>query len=80
MSKIEIFTGSCHLCEEAVDVVNKAVGDTGSEIVVRSIDGPEAQAYGLSAVPSIVKDGKLVFSHRPTLEEAVRELRDEAAV
>ena len=74
MSKIEIFTGSCHLCEEAVAVVNEVVAGTPNEVIVRSIDGPEAKAYGLSSVPSVVKDGEVVFTRLPSKEEAAAAL------
>ena len=74
MSKIEVFTGSCHLCDEAVQVVNQVTEGSNAEVVVRSIDGPEAKAYGLTSVPSIVKDGAVVFTGLPTAEEAREKL------
>jgi hypothetical protein len=62
MSTVEVFTGSCRLCDAAVEVVNEAVTPCGCEVIVRSIDGPEAKAYGLTSVPSVVKNGEVVFT------------------
>ncbi len=76
MSTVEVFTGSCRLCEAAVDVVREAVSTCGCEVIVRSIDGPEAKAYGLTSVPSVVKNGEIVFTRLPTIEEAISELRE----
>jgi len=75
MSKIEVFTGSCHLCDEAVAVVTEVLEGSEHEMIVRSIDGTEARAYGLSAVPSVVKDGAVVFTRLPSKEEAMAALR-----
>ncbi|MEA2553705.1 MAG: MerR family transcriptional regulator, Zn(II)-responsive regulator of zntA [Fimbriimonadaceae bacterium] len=75
MSKIEVFTGSCHLCDQAVDVVKEAVAPCGCEVIVRDIDGPEAKAYGLTSVPTIVRDGEILFRRLPTKEEAIGALR-----
>jgi hypothetical protein len=69
-SRIEVFIGGCKLCDRAVALVNDVVDPAEADIEVLSIDGPEAQAYGLKAVPSIVKDGQLVFAGLPTEEEA----------
>lgn len=74
MSKIEVFTGSCHLCDEAVALVKEVTTGSENEVVVRSIDGPEAKAYGLSSVPSVVKDGEVIFTRLPSKEEAVAAL------
>lgn len=76
MSTVEVFTGSCRLCDAAVQVVKEAVAPCGCEVVVRSIDGDEAKAYGLTAVPSVVKNGEVVFSRLPSLEEAISALRE----
>jgi len=76
MSTVEVFTGSCRLCDAAVQVVKEAVAPCGCEVVVRSIDGDEARAYGLTAVPSVVKDGAVIFSRLPSLDEAITALRE----
>ena len=76
MSTVEIFTGSCRLCDAAVEVVQEAVSPWGCEVIVRSIDGPEAKAYGLTSVPSVVKNGEVVFTRLPTIEEAISALRE----
>lgn len=76
MSTVEVFTGSCRLCDAAVDVVREAVAPCGCEVIVRSIDGPEAKAHGLTSVPSVVKNGEIVFTRLPSLEEAISVLRE----
>ena len=76
---MEVFTGSCRLCDAAVEVVNEAVAPCGCEVIVRSIDGPEAKAYGLTSVPSVVKNGEVVFTRLPSIEEAISTLRETAA-
>lgn len=78
MSTVEVFTGSCRLCDTAVEVVREAVSPCGCEVIVRSIDGPEAKAYGLTSVPSIVKNGEVMFTRLPTIEEAISKLREPA--
>ena len=74
-STIEVFTGSCRLCTAAMDLVREAVEPCGCTVIERSIDGPEAQAYGLRSVPSIVRDGEILFTSLPSREEAIATLR-----
>ncbi len=76
MSTVEVFTGSCRLCDAAVQVVKEAVSPCGCDVVVRSIDGEEAKAYGLTSVPSVVKNGEVVFTRLPSIEEAISALRE----
>lgn len=76
MSTVEVFTGSCRLCDAAVQVVKEAVAPCGCDVVVRSIDGEEAKAYGLTSVPSVVKNGEIVFTRLPSIEEAISALRE----
>lgn len=76
MSTVEVFTGSCRLCDAAVQVVKEAVAPCGCEVIVRSIDGDEAEAYGLTSVPSVVKNGEVVFTRLPSIEEAISALRE----
>ena len=76
MSTVEVFTGSCRLCDAAVQVVKEAVAPCGCDVVVRSIDGEEAKAYGLTSVPSVVKNGEVVFTRLPSIEEAISALRE----
>ena len=76
MSTVEVFTGSCRLCDAAVEVIREAVSPCGCEVIVRSIDGPESKAYGLTSVPSVVKNGEVVFTRLPSIEEAITALRE----
>ena len=74
MKKIEVFTGSCRLCEGAVALVDKVADKDQFEVDVQSIDGDRAKSLGLTAVPSIVLDGSLLFAGLPTEEDLVRAL------
>lgn len=67
--KLEVFTGSCRLCEGAVALVENLADKEKFEINVLSIDGDRAKELGLTAVPSIVRDGKLLFARLPSKEE-----------
>lgn len=67
--KIEVFTGSCRLCEGAVALVENLADKDRYEVDVLSIDGDRAKELGLTAVPSIVKEGELLFAQLPTKEE-----------
>jgi hypothetical protein len=72
--KIEVFTGSCRLCESAVALVESVADVDRYEVEVLSIDGDRAKELGLTAVPSIVRDGELLFARLPTQEELVETL------
>jgi predicted DsbA family dithiol-disulfide isomerase len=74
LKKIEVFTGSCRLCEGAVALVDKVADKDQFEVDVQSIDGDRAKSLGLTAVPSIVLDGSLLFAGLPTEEDLVRAL------
>jgi predicted DsbA family dithiol-disulfide isomerase len=74
LKKIEVFTGSCRLCEGAVALVDKVADKSQFEVDVQSIDGDRAKSLGLTAVPSIVLDGSLLFAGLPTEEDLVRAL------
>ncbi len=67
---IEVFTAGCPLCDEAVQRVQNAVAQCGCTVITRTPDSPEAQRYGIRAVPAIVVDGQLVFTGLPTQEQA----------
>ncbi|OYT74479.1 MAG: hypothetical protein CFK49_08215 [Armatimonadetes bacterium JP3_11] len=67
---IEVFTAGCPLCDETVQRVNNAVAQCGCTVITRTPDSPEAQRYGIRAVPAIVVDGQLVFTGLPTQEQA----------
>lgn len=69
MSKrnVEVFTSGCYLCEEAVNLV-KEIACSSCEVKVYDLSNPrdskecieKAKNYGVSSVPSIVVDGKIV--------------------
>ena len=67
---IEVFTAGCPLCDETVQRVKHAVAQCGCTVITRAPDSPEAQRYGIRAVPAIVVDGQLVFTGLPTQEQA----------
>lgn len=67
--KIEVFTGSCRLCEGAVALVENLADKDRYVVDVLSIDGDRAKELGLTAVPSIVREGELLFARLPTKEE-----------
>jgi len=61
--KIEIFSGGCPLCEEAIQMVKELTKECGCEITVYDIrekDNKEkARRMNIRSVPSILIDGKL---------------------
>ena len=69
MSKrnVEIFTSGCYLCEEAVNLV-KEIACPSCEVNVYDLSNPceskecidKAKKYGVTSVPSVVVDGKIV--------------------
>ncbi len=67
---IELFSAGCPLCDETVQRVQQAVAQCGCTVITRTPDSPEAQQYGIRAVPAIVVDGQLVFTGVPTQEQA----------
>jgi DNA-binding transcriptional MerR regulator len=67
---IEVFTAGCPLCDEAVQRVQNAVAHCGCTVITRTPDSPEAQQYGIRAVPAIVVDGQLLFTGVPTQQQA----------
>lgn len=73
-SKIEVFTGSCRLCEGAVALVENLADKERYEVEVLSIDGDRAKELGLTSVPSIVRDGQLLFARLPSQDELVASL------
>ncbi len=67
---IEVFTAGCPLCAETVQRVRNAVAQCGCQVITRAPDSPEAQQYGIRAVPTIVVDGQVLFTGVPTQEQA----------
>lgn len=72
---IEVFTANCPLCDETVQRVKQAVAHCGCTVVTRAPDSPEAQQYGVKAVPTIAVDGQILFIGVPTQEQANAMLR-----
>jgi DNA-binding transcriptional MerR regulator len=72
---IEVFTAGCPLCDETVQRVQQAVAQCGCTVVTRAPDSPEAQQYGIRAVPAIVVEGQLLFTGVPTQAQADALLR-----
>ena len=61
-NQVEIFTAGCHLCDDAVALVNTVVRDTSVVTVHRMQDvatAARAKALGITSVPAVVIDGKL---------------------
>lgn len=75
MATIEIFTGNCSKCDEAVRNIKEAVSACGCQVKVLSIDSQEAKDRGINLVPCIWKDGEQVMCGAPTLEEAIAKFR-----
>lgn len=72
---IEVFTAGCPLCDETLKHVREAVAPCGCSVVERRADSPEATRYGVTAVPTIVADGQIVFVGKPAPEQAIALLR-----
>jgi len=76
---IEVFTAGCYVCDETIEIVQKA---RCSECIVTEYNILEkyeseiclqkAKEYGIKAVPTIVVDGKIVIVGKPT----VRQVKD----
>lgn len=64
--KVEVFTSGCYLCEDTVKLV-KDLACPSCEVVVYNLSNPceskecleKAKQYGISAVPTVVVDGKV---------------------
>lgn len=72
---IEVFTAGCPLCNETLQRVKEAVAPCGCHVIERTPDSVEAQQYGITAVPAIVVNGQLIFTGRPTSDQAIALLR-----
>lgn len=75
-NRIEVFTADCPLCKDTMKIVREVCKEC--EIIERQCSGEvccdEAKGYGISSVPTIVFNGKIVLEGKPTLEEAKRAL------
>lgn len=64
--KVEVFTSGCYLCEDTVKLV-KDLACPSCEVVVYDLSNAceskecleKAKQYGISAVPTVVVDGKI---------------------
>jgi len=64
--KIEVFTAGCSICQPTVDMV-KSMACAYCDVVVYNVTDPaqqealtKAQAYGVSRLPSVAVNGKLL--------------------
>lgn len=77
--KIEVFSASCPLCLEVIEVVMREAGSS-SEVIVRSMTDARgfgrATALGVRSVPAVAIDGKLVFSGYRSGVDIMQILRD----
>ncbi|MBW2148696.1 MAG: thioredoxin family protein [Deltaproteobacteria bacterium] len=61
--KVEIFSAGCPLCDDVAAKV-KDLSCSSCEITINNLDKgqgvTEARAYGVTSVPAVVVDGKLI--------------------
>ncbi|HXG23654.1 MAG TPA: MerR family DNA-binding protein [Chthonomonadales bacterium] len=72
---IEVFTAGCPLCDETLKNVRDAVTPCGCNVVERSVDDAAARSYAITAVPTVVADGQVIFIGKLTPDQAVALLR-----
>ncbi|NCO33518.1 MAG: hypothetical protein AUJ92_01125 [Armatimonadetes bacterium CG2_30_59_28] len=73
--KVAVFTAGCPVCEDAVQLVNQlACPSCDVSVYDLRADGnaaAEAKAYGVTSVPTVVVDGRIVdCCARPAVNEA----------
>ena len=72
--KIEVFSAGCPTCNETLELVRNAVSDCGCEVTERRCTESElcdeAKQYGITAMPTVVVDGRIMFEGRITREQA----------
>ena len=72
--KIEVFSAGCPLCNETLKLVKEAVSSCGCEVIERRCSAdeqcPEAKAYGVRSMPTVVVDGKIAFEGAVTRDQA----------
>ena len=71
MKQIEILGASCGRCKAMEECAKQAAKRLGLECeIVKVTDPMKFIAYGITAIPTLVIDGKVVVSGRvPSLEE-----------
>lgn len=76
MTTFEVFSADCPLCRSAVKTLRSAISQRkcGCEVVEQRCSGDvccePAQKYGVSAVPTIARNGKIVHVGKLTKQEA----------
>jgi thioredoxin-like negative regulator of GroEL len=63
--KIEVFSAGCTVCEEAIDIVERAAGPSDEVIVHHMNDiriAQRAKSFGIRSVPAVVIDGTVADS------------------
>ncbi len=72
---VEVFSGGCHLCQEAVRLVKRVAGDS-FDVKVRDIHDSEhaaaAESYGVERFPAVALDGKLTDCTIGMTEESLK--------
>ena len=73
--KVEVFTAGCPVCEDAVQLVQKlacpSCDVTVYDLRADAQAAAQAKAYGITAVPTVVVDGRIVdCCARPAVNEA----------
>jgi len=71
---IEVFTAGCPVCQDTVELVRRAVGQCGCELIEHRCEGDtccaEATKYGIRTLPTLVVDGSIVFEGRISQAQA----------
>ena len=61
--KVEVFTAGCPVCQEVVEMVNE-LECTDCDVTIYNLNRnegvDEAKAYGVTALPSVVVNGRLL--------------------
>lgn len=76
MVKFEVFSADCPLCRGTLNVLRAAIRDRGCgcEVVEHRCSGDDccepAKKYRVKAVPTVVRDGRIVHTGRLTQQEA----------
>lgn len=76
MAKFEIFSADCPLCRSAASTLRSAIQkrNCACKVIEQRCSGDvccePAQKYGVDAVPTIVRDGRIVHVGKLTEQEA----------
>ena len=73
-NRIEVFSAGCPLCSETLKLGKEAVSACRCQVIQRRCAGTECRAearqYGVSAMPTVVVNGEIVFEGRLTPAQA----------